>query len=228
MPIHQEDETAAWLRRGLALTAACGTAFAGIAYLRSLHHFRAPFLHFWAWQAAAWLPWTVLLAAHRRTLDWCLRETDRTLLAVRLVLGGVATGLLATVWLRVVSEQISPFLGARDTNMGVFRFFFILWFLVQALLYALVVAWRMLGALPLPAAAARRDAEEAAPPAGCWSARAREPRCWTSPGWCGSSRRTTTPSFTSREGPRAGSGDPSPTWPPSCIPGASSGSTGRR
>ena len=165
-----------WLRRGLAFVAVCSLGFAGIAYFRGLHNFQVPFLHAWGWQALAWTPWIAVFAGHRWTLDWSLREPERIRLALRLALGSAAFGLLATVWMRLVSERWSPFLGAPETNMGVFRFFFIFWFFVQGLTYALVAAWRMLGTLPLPAAALRRQAEEAMEPAA-------EKRSDSAPGW---------------------------------------------
>jgi hypothetical protein len=169
-------KTASWLRRGLVFVGAASLGFAGIAYFRGLHHFHAPFLQAWLWQALAWLPWVAVFAGHRWTLDWCLREDDRVRLALRLALSSAAFAVLATVWMRLVSERVSPFLGAEETNMGVFRFFFIFWFLVQGLAYALVAAWAMLRAQPLPAAALRRDAEDGRAPAG--EGRADSPAGW--------------------------------------------------
>jgi hypothetical protein len=50
-------KTASRLRRGLIFCGACSLGFAGIAYLRGLHHFHLPFLQAWLWQTLAWLPW---------------------------------------------------------------------------------------------------------------------------------------------------------------------------
>jgi hypothetical protein len=169
-------KTAPWLRRGLLFVGAGSLGFAAIAYFRGLHHFHVLFLQAWLWQALAWLPWAAVFAGHRWTLDWCLRESDRIRLALRVALSSSAFGVLATVWMRLVSERLSPFLGAEETNLGVFRFFFIFWFLMQGLAYALVAAWRMVGALPLPAAALRREAEEGPGHAG--AERAGSPGGW--------------------------------------------------
>lgn len=91
-----------------------------------------------AWQAAVWLPWIAYYHAIDRLAGLCAPAASlRGALTHGFAACAVAASHLA--WYRQVSIIASPLAGLPDTKFGVYAFFFVFWFLIDLLLYLLVL-----------------------------------------------------------------------------------------
>ncbi|MCH8347584.1 MAG: LytTR family transcriptional regulator [Proteobacteria bacterium] len=87
------------------------------------------------WQAAAWLPWAFVLALIALPFGTKLQDMIRRWNLAAHVIAAVVIATAATLWFKLVSENISPFLDMEETRYGVFPWFFIFWFFFGLFLY---------------------------------------------------------------------------------------------
>ncbi len=87
------------------------------------------------WQVLSWLPWFLIIGLGALPLGGAVRgQVRRWNLAAHLV-AAVAVASASTLWFKLVSETVSPFLGLEHTRYGVFPWFFIFWFFFGLFLY---------------------------------------------------------------------------------------------
>lgn len=97
-----------------------------------------PVAQFWeilVWQAASWLPWGCVLALMALPFGAKLQDTIKRWNMATHVIAAFVVATAGTLWFKLVSENISPFLGMEETRYGVFPWFFIFWFFFGLFLY---------------------------------------------------------------------------------------------
>ena len=101
----------------------------------------ASFLPILGWQLLIWLPWVGFYYAVRTLVRRLGTYQDASLLGLLLhVLAAVLIASTHLVWFWQVSSHTSPFLDLPGTRFGVYAFFFVFWFLIDLLLYWVILA----------------------------------------------------------------------------------------
>jgi hypothetical protein len=95
----------------------------------------AEFREILVWQAVSWLPWGFVLALIALPFGTKLQDMIKCWNLAAHVITAVVIATAATLWFKLVSENISPFLGLEGTRFGVFPWFFIFWFFFGLFLY---------------------------------------------------------------------------------------------
>jgi hypothetical protein len=109
--------------------------FSGVIYNRNL--VAVPdqsYLHVFLWLFLAWLPWAGIIPFSRQHLDQGNRDLWHWSVASFL------TAFVCTMWLIVVSNFFSPYLGQPLTMFGLYKWWLIFWFALSLLLF-----WANLG-----------------------------------------------------------------------------------
>jgi len=129
---------------------------AGTIYLRVVILADRPVATFWeilVWQAASWLPWLLVTSTLTLPFGARFRELLRTWNLAAHIVAAVIVASASTLWFKLVSENISPFLDLETTRFGVFAWFFIFWFFFGLLLYwGSVAFFRLVGGGASPGA----------------------------------------------------------------------------
>lgn len=97
-----------------------------------------PVAQFWeilVWQAGSWLPWVCVLALIALPFGAKLQDIIKRWNPAAHVVAAVVVATASTLWFKLISENISPFLDLEGTRYGVFPWFFIFWFFFGLFLY---------------------------------------------------------------------------------------------
>lgn len=95
----------------------------------------ATFMEILVWQAASWLPWVLIIGFLTLPFGAKARIAIRRWNPAAHVVAAVVVASGSTLWFKLVSENISPFLGMEVTRYGVFPWFFIFWFFFGLFMY---------------------------------------------------------------------------------------------
>ncbi len=97
-----------------------------------------PVATFWeilGWQGAAWVPWVLVIGLLTLPFGVKARTAIRRWNPATHVVAAVVIASTSTLWFKLISENISPFLGLEETRYGVFPWFFIFWFFFGLFMY---------------------------------------------------------------------------------------------
>ena len=114
------------------------TLLAGAVFYRVVFFSDDPVTGFgpvFLWQFLAWLPWIPVFAVLAFPLGAPVQRTVAGWNIPAHIVAAIVIAFLHTLWFKILSENISPFLGLSDTRYGVFRWFFIFWFFLGLVLY---------------------------------------------------------------------------------------------
>ncbi len=140
---HPADrDTAGIVGKLLLGTAGLSLILAVIIYLRANYDDQVvSFGAVFAWQFAVWLPWVLLAIIVRRlaqTFPYA-SFSPATWLLIHFV-GAMSVAIVHYAWYFYISDNFSPYHGLENTKYGVFAWFFIFWFLLDLLLYGVLLA----------------------------------------------------------------------------------------
>ncbi|MEE8295767.1 MAG: LytTR family DNA-binding domain-containing protein [Sphingomonadales bacterium] len=95
----------------------------------------ATFMEILLWQGASWLPWVLVIGLLTLPFGAKARTAIRQWNPAAHVVAAVVVATTSTLWFKLISENISPFLGMEETRYGVFPWFFIFWFFFGLFMY---------------------------------------------------------------------------------------------
>jgi hypothetical protein len=129
-----------FLKSALGVTLLAAIMASAIAWRVSGRVGAPGFLSIFVWQLAIWAPWVAYFFASKYVTNQI--RTDQNVAVVGFALHISAALLIAIshlAWYWQLSSHFSPLIGMQFTRFGVYQFFFIFWFLIDALIYSAIV-----------------------------------------------------------------------------------------